>query len=366
MFLKGLTVYSMAGYGWMTGVLMLALAFAGCFLVSSRPAADPVPPYPLSSIIEGIAWDFNGLRRLAPGSDLWPVTWAADDHLYTSWGDGGGFGGTNAVGRVSLGFARIEGGPRDFVGVNLWGGKDAENRAQFSGKCYSMLAVDGILYGWLWQPDGRLELALSRDRSRTWQRVAALNFPEDGFGPASFLNFGRDYEGARDQYVYVYGSERDGRSLSLARVPKSQISDRGMYEFFQGFDERDTPLWTREITRRWPVFVDENGIDSAAVVFHPGIGRYLLTVAHRLPGRTAAGVGQLGIFDSPEPWGPWTTVAYEEDWGGFGEGEALGYHLPTKWISADGRTLWMIFSSTGELDSFNLIEGTLILKGRLR
>jgi hypothetical protein len=79
---------------------------------------------------------------------------------------------------------------------------------------------------------------------------------------------------------------------------------------------------------------------------------------------TAAGrhVGQLALFDAPEPWGPWTTVAYYEDWGGLGATEALEYDLPTKWVSADGRTLWCVFSSTGVLDSFNMVKGTLRLK----
>jgi hypothetical protein len=352
----------MIGHGRMTSIFVCLWTLVSCLPGLPQPAGASAPPYPPSPAIEGITWDFAHLRRLASGSDLWPVTWAADGHLYTSWGDGGGFGGTNTVGRVSLGFARIEGGPRDFVGVNIWGGKDAKSRAQFPGKCYSMLAVDGILYGWLWQPGGKLELAFSRDRSQTWQRVVDLRFPEDGFGPVSFLNFGKDYVGARDQYVYIYGSEESGQSLSLARVPKNRITDRSAYEFWLGVDREGIPLWTLDITQREPVFVDRNGVDSAAVIFHPGIRRYLLTAAHRLSGQAIGGVGQLGIFDSVEPWGPWTTITYEDNWGGFGKGEALGYHLPTKWISLNDRTLWMIFSSTGELDAFNLIEATLTFR----
>ena len=43
-----------------------------------------------------------------PGSDL-AVTWTKDDAVFTAWGDGGGFGGTDKEGRVAAGFARIEG-----------------------------------------------------------------------------------------------------------------------------------------------------------------------------------------------------------------------------------------------------------------
>ena len=46
--------------------------------------------------------------------------------------------------------------------------------------------------------------------------------------------------------------------------------------------------------------------------------------------------GGLGIYDAPEPWGPWTTVYFAEDWD-VGPGESAG--LPTRWMSADGRVL---------------------------
>ena len=33
-------------------------------------------PYPASDVITGIDWDFRSIRRLAPGSDNWPITWS--------------------------------------------------------------------------------------------------------------------------------------------------------------------------------------------------------------------------------------------------------------------------------------------------
>src|SRR5689334_843462 len=102
-------------------------------------------PYPASPVIESANWDFANLMRLAPGSDLWPITWASDDNLYASWGDGGGFGGTNGDGRVSLGFARIVGMPPDFKTINVWGGKKGVNPAAFGGKVSSLLSVNGVL-----------------------------------------------------------------------------------------------------------------------------------------------------------------------------------------------------------------------------
>jgi hypothetical protein len=308
-----------------------------------------------------VSWDLANLVRQAPGSDLWPFTWAADDHLYTSWGDGGGFGGANRDGRVSLGFARIEGPPENFIGVNVWGGKNAENPATFEGKCGAMLSVDGVLYAWIILQNAEppdIKLAWSSNFSKSWQLVDGWSFHAGDLNPG-FLNFGRNYAGARDEYVYIYGQPwtSDGH-LYMARVPKDQLKNRDAYEFFKGLDADGNPLWASGLSQRRPVFSDPNGVDGTSMIFNPGIGRYLLTAAH-------TGVGQLGIFDAPEPWGPWTTVAYYDTWGGFGDTEALGHHLPTKWISADGKVIWVVFSSGGVLDSFNLVKGTLTLKSNI-
>jgi hypothetical protein len=59
------------------------------------------------------------------------------------------------------------------------------------------------------------------------------------------------------------------------------------------------------------------------------------------------------IYDAPEPWGPWTTVFYTENWD-VDPGESQ--HLPTKWMSADGKTLHMVFSGN---DSFSVRQATL-------
>jgi hypothetical protein len=52
-------------------------------------------------------------------------------------------------------------------------------------------------------------------------------------------------------------------------------------------------------------------------------------------------VGGFGVYDAPEPWGPWTTVYFTEKWG-VGPGDTASF--PTKWMSADGKTLYLVFS----------------------
>jgi hypothetical protein len=63
--------------------------------------------------------------------------------------------------------------------------------------------------------------------------------------------------------------------------------------------------------------------------------------------------GGFGIYDAPEPWGPWTTVFFTEKWD-VGPGETASF--PTKWMSADGRTLHLVFSGD---DGFAVRRATL-------
>ena len=334
------------------------------FISSARSEAA----YPASPVIEAVAWDFDHVIRLAPGSDLWPLTWADDDHLYAAWGDGGGFGGANRDGRVSLGVARIEGSAENLVGTNVFGGKDPEAPAVFVGKSGGILCVNGALYmivceqgKWL-----RAKIGRSLDHGSTWTfngggfADSAWDFAEPGgaFAGACFLQFGRDYRGARDDFVYGYSErvrERIQPDIVMFRVPKDRIMERAAYTFFAGLGPDGRPLWTEDVGAMRPVFSDPNGVTwGMQAVYHPRLRRYLLTVPrHRR--------GAWGIFDAPEPWGPWTTVAYYDPW--IDHMFKFVFAFNQKWMSPDGRVAWMVFSGTGRYDAFNLIKATLVPQG---
>jgi hypothetical protein len=345
-------------------------------------------PYPPSKFIPGITWEWETYTNAAPGSDLWPVTWGSDDNLYVAWGDGGGFGGTDSDGRVAMGIGRIEGGPENWRGFNVNGGKNPEHPASFpqKGKTSGLLFVNGTLYASInlqdgpW-PDVTHVLAWSTNNGATWTKADWL-FPRGGgyFQPMRFLNFGKNYAEVPNGLsgsAYIYGkrqpswkarygldaqlspSWRNGNlnGVYLARVPMGRIREKAMYGFYGGQDEYDKPKWGEE-PRAQPVFSDTNGVAIAGIVYVPGIKRFLLTCYH-------TGPGQLGVFEGPMPWGPWSTIAYYENWGGMGtDGEGLSCEFPQKWMSADGITLWCIFSAYGDgakkgikaHDRFNLVR----------
>ena len=369
--------------------VLVTIALSSCGSLSRHASAErgSAPPYPYSHDIKSVTWDFSTLDSLrrAHGSDIWPCAWANDGNLYCAWGDGGGFDGdSDTTGRVSLGFARISGAPdsRDpdgFTGKNVWGDAPqyAEHAATFGGKVHTMTSVDGVLYayGSLWTqaetPDpvhrsnsGKVPtLIWSDDLGSTWQRA-----PWTSRQLGSFLNFGQDNGGALDSYVYIYYSrEGDDNDVFLMRAPKTQLRADpgvvGVYEYLMGVDEKGEPgSWSAVEADARPIFTDPNGV-VVEVVYDAPIGRYLLTSGHN-PKRTAAtdSAGKVGLFESPNPWGPWSTVGYYEDWGRLGPdsfGDYLGLRFPAKWISADGATLWAVFSSLGRYDSFNVVRARL-------
>ncbi|MGH9326031.1 MAG: DUF4185 domain-containing protein [Terriglobia bacterium] len=369
--------------GFYIGIL-LAITVAGAVSLQAQIKA----PYPPSLVIQSAKWGFNHLIRLAHtaghgGSDLWPVTWGADGNIYTSFGDGGGFSGaSDGRGRVSIGFARILGFPPHVKGVDLWGAapKYAKHPATFCGKAGTMLSVNGVLYTWVasWYNDEKDDfvrcppnpktpqdrLAWSRDLGATWtlSRWKLEETPGQMKLAGQFLNYGRNNNGARDQYVYQYTIvANDPKATYLIRVlPQDLQKDprtSGEYEYYAG----PGPKWTADHSKARPVFVDPNGRQIMHVVYDRGLRLYIACAQ-------GYGVGAMGLFDAPEPWGPWTTIAYYNNWGHFGRREALGVDFPTKWISLDGKTLWAVFSggrlkpTDDMLDGFNLVKLTLTLR----
>ncbi len=340
----------------------------------------PSAPYPESEIIQGFELDWTTHRRGAEGSGDWGTTWGDDGHLYTAWGNGGGFRGSNVDGRVYFGIARIEGDPDDYHAFNVWGGHEAENPAEFGGKTYSLLSVDGVFYMWrCGDADGETaldfqELYRSTNRSATWRSTGVKftqeSFPDDdyGFYCPVFLQYGQDYAGSRDDFVYIYAPEiQQNRTLypqvpgevSLMRVPRDKVNVRSAYEFFAGLDGDGEPLWSFDGNDRQPVFSDpENGVTQhVAAVYNPGLDRYILTTEHN-----GHAEGNIAIYDGPTPWGPWTTVHFADSFGRF---ETLDngfmWVFPSKWLSEDGEEFVMIYTGKGRNDSWNTVEGRFIL-----
>ena len=213
--------------------------------------------------------------------------------------------------------------------------------------------VKGVLYLWV-RNAGNSQLAWSADRGVTWA-WSDWRFTTS-FGAPTFLNFGRNYAGARDGFVYVYSHDADtayepSARMVLARVRIDDLRLRDAYEFFAGFDAQRQPRWSKDIAARAAVFTCPRGCYRSGATYNSGFRRYLWS--QTLPGDDASFQGGVAVYDAAEPWGPRTNAYFAERWD-VGPGGSSSF--PTKWMSADGKTLHLVCSGD---DAFSVRRATV-------
>jgi hypothetical protein len=206
----------------------------------------------------------------------------------------------------------------------------------------------------------------SKDHGRTWVAADWQFTREDGFFVPTFLQFGKDYAGARDGYVYIYASNlktdewdihRPGEII-LIRVPTERLLERESYEFFAGTGYDGKPGWTDQVEDRKPVFADDiNGVMRTSAIYNRGIGRYLLVTEH-----SQLAKGNIGIYEAPDPWGPWSTVMFQTSFGApHVQANTFFWTFSNKWTSADGQRFALIFTGIDANDSWNTVDGRFLM-----
>jgi len=335
------------------------------FLINPLMDAYNEPPYPMSELIHDVKFaPESDIIRKAVGSDNWPVTWGDDNNQYTAYGDGWGFE-PKVEKKLSLGLAKVVGDPGDFHGINIRSETgEFTGQGRFGKKASGLIMIDGVLYMWIRNAneDGKeSQLAWSSDHGNSW------NFPDwkltSGFGYPTFLNFGKDYQGARDNYVYIYSHDdidayKPADQMILARVAKNKIPDKESYEFFKALDNQGKPIWSKDINNRGAVFTHPARCYRSGITYNAGLKRYLWCQIHpesNHPQGTRF-QGGFGIYEAAQPWGPWYTVFYTKEWD-VGPGETMSF--PAKWMSEDGKTCYLLFSGD---DSFSVRRVEFITK----
>jgi hypothetical protein len=351
----------------MRPLLILTLLIQAAAQLGAQAPAQAKSPYPPSSVVKSIEWNLKSHIQHGLGSDQWPLTWADDDNIYSGWGDGWGW---NKKGpKYSLGITRISGNPPALRGEDLWGVGPGAGVA----KAEALIAYGGKIYMFWTMGRSKVDstntgFAVSSDNGVTWKLEEKKMFADvpDGFRVRGIAQFGKGYAGAMDDYIYVYFGFSRADDIYLARVAKAAISDAQRYEWFAG-TTGGQPVWKKEFAQKKPAFTDPNGyVWHVGVAYNPGIGRFLLTKPHNAPGgdrkapegdRTK--VAGLGIFDAPKPWGPWTTVYYKDNF--FDSHFKFTFFIPGKYLSSDGKSLWLVWSGYPEYDNVNFIHGEMSL-----
>jgi hypothetical protein len=367
---------------------MKKILFILLILIFIPVFAEAAAPYSNSTYITGISWDHDNRVQDALGSDLFYSTWGPGDYILTSWGDGCGFedacekgqGGTcvyNGTYYSGAGVSKLTGTPPNYTVSDVCGhatcadSGDCETKfpVSGSGKIADLLALEGTVYALMneqndptW-PD--LTVRKSTDNGETWSNPIWTFYTGSGvLVPQGWVNYGQNYAGAREEGKYVYFTANLGgegrKSIFMGRVLKEDIEDKNEFEWYSSTNPSN-PTWNSNPANRQAIFYDAAGaMNYSGMVYNPDIGRYLMVTYHGSP----PGLHRLGIFEAPEPWGPWHTIEYNESWGSI-TGTTYGFaSIPAKWITDNGETFWLFFSADdgdGNFDSFNMVEATLTM-----
>ena len=191
--------------------------------------SSPIPssPYPRSERIKGIRWLTEPIRYPGSNGDAWSCTWAENNHLYSSADDCTGVDKSN---NSNLAFFKIEGIP-PAQKVSLVNPMDAYGTPGFhdhgdSWKANGLICVDGVLYMAVSQHSGADEygdliqrtydasIIKSTDHGATWScKRRDPMFPSPRFSTPYFVQFGKDYQGAMDDFV-TRSAERRGTTAT--------------------------------------------------------------------------------------------------------------------------------------------------------
>jgi hypothetical protein len=324
-------------------------------------------PVGKSKVIAG--WEWTG-KRIGYGEqqirgDTFPMTWAEDDIIYTSAGDPIWCGDDDG-----LDTEKFVGGPLDYKIIRTSNMRDYVGWGGWGQKPTGMICVQGILYlavqnmmgfkppahGGKSQHGSDVAIIHSIDKGQNWRpKMSEMNswpskgvmFPGCKFGGPSFVQFGQNNQGAVDNFVYAVSSDQwdNGSEMRLGRVPSDKILHANAWQWVSGFDKAGKPKWTGNLDDSSPVLVDERFISVPEMVYLPKIKRYLLaTWRLRVDFANTDGT-DLMIYESPNPWGPFSVVHFEECWAGK-ETNPYCPRIPLKWMNPDGISGYMQYSGS--------------------
>jgi hypothetical protein len=369
---------------------------AGCS-VGYAQQYKGIPPQPASKFIISVSWGAH--RFHAASGDTWPLTWASDGNLYGSAGDNQG---------SPMNFWQIVDNPKysyssvyppyesvflvnnQPVDCNLYCKTIPKADPHAGVKPAGLISVNGVLYfsvenmnygdnpsfnrqhnlnGWI---------ITSTDFGKTWKLDATRqDFFTGRVASAHFIQFGKDDSDAPDGYVYAdFPAADDGNSywengdyLLLGRVPKDRILERSAWQFFAGRQPSGQELWDSEPAKAVEIFRYPHMTGEDHITYNPVLKRYFLANygfhdRHLNPrpyhqGKGTACPSQLTLFEATQPSGPWSLFYRNDDFGTCGECNAS---FPQKWMSKDGKTMWMV--SAGTFDDYNFVTQSLTLVTR--
>jgi hypothetical protein len=349
-------------------------------------------PFKQSKELNGIK--FLGLKSGLHVGDTWYPTWAENDNLYSPYTDGGcvrldgswenssswDFGGE----RATTAQAVIEG--NDPLTLKVYSiGLCIASSLPYKGRypCGSLIYNNVWYYGtYCLGPDpfaryGNMQynwpwlgpfvgFRYSTDFGRSWKECPHTPekpiFGETGIngypvkiGSPHFVDFGKNMQYSPDGKAYLVAHGADindqeprfgndswitGDQIYLIRITPTieNINDISKYEFYAGKDSHGKAIWTSDFKNIKPLLEWNNNMGCVTVTYDAPLKKYLMCVTDG--GNTSAKMS-TSILEADDLTGEWKLVTYLKD---FGE-QAYFVNFPSKFISQDGRTAWLLYSS---------------------
>lgn len=367
---------------------------------ASAPPADC--PFDASPAIRGVC--FTGRSRTYAEADTWYPSWASDDNLYSPFTDGSakeifsgsGYNFTKLKSPVT-GFAVFEGS--DPLALTIARAGLIEHRPYPYGGQYPCCSLvhDGVWYYGSYALDWHKDpwdtmgpfvgFNISKDEGRTWlpaQRTALSPIfgesAKDGrtvkmwemtaayeksdysrgmpgarvkIGAPHFVDFGKNMVHSPDGRAYMvahgathpdsYNSWAAGDHVYLLRVKPSpeSINDPMAWEFYAGTDERGNARWTGDFGGIEPLLEWNGHMGIVTATYMAPLQKYIMCVTNgRGPKADGNGPYDTYLLESSDLVGPWKLVTYMKN---FGE-QAYFVNIPSKFISADAKSLWLSYS----------------------
>ena len=354
--------------------------------VSETPADCPFPQSSAYSKIE-----LPGLKSGFYFADTFYPTWAENDLMYSPYTDGGCWrldgswdSSNSALGEwATTGQAVMEGDdPTNLVVYSLgisrasalpYKGRYPCGSLHYNGMWYYgtyCLAPDGstrygdITVNWPWLGPF-VGFRTSSDNGKSWKDCphtpekplfgeTGLNGYPVKIGSPHFVDFGKNMQYSPDGKAYMVAHGADindpmprfwnsswitGDHVYLLRVTPSpeNMNDASKWEFYAGKDGRGNAVWTSDFAQIKPLLEWNNNMGCVTVTYNAALKKYLMCVTDG--GNTCAKMNTY-LLESDALTGEWKLITYLKD---FGE-QAYFVNIPSKFISKDGETMWMMYS----------------------
>lgn len=370
------------------------------FIWMSEPPADC--PFVQSKELTGIK--FLGIKRGFHVGDTWYPSWADDDKLYSPFTDGdcprldggrdlsisdGNVPQGYGVERTSTGQAVIEGD--DPVNLKIYSlGLSHVSALPYHGRYpagslvynkvwyYGTYCLDpkgstpygDKVYNWPWLGPF-VGFRYSTDYGRSWVEcpLSPQNplFGESGLngypvkiGSPHFVDFGKNMQYSPDGKAYLVAHGADvsdklprfwnaswitGDQIYLLRVTPSieNMNDISKYEFYAGKDGKENPVWTNDFKQIKPLMEWNNNMGCVTVTYNAPLKKYIMCITDG--GNTCSKMNSY-ILEAKDITGEWKLVSYLKN---FGE-QAYFLNIPSKFISMDGKTAWLLYSGNFATD----------------